>query len=331
MQAFTTTTSPVFELIDRIVARGGPRPEDYPALDQWASVVHEAVATGGVSRAELPLLRARFGQAFSPATLQGFALAKPHGYAGDFEMMERIYAQCVTPIPNLKAWDIFWQSHAAPVAVRNRKTYFHQLLDAHCRRRQPLRVLKVASGPGRSMFEWLSANPAAAITIDCVEVDVDAIAYAARLNEPFLDRITFMHKNALRFRPNRRYDLIWSAGLFDYFNDVTFGLMIRRLLPAIAPGGELVIGNFSEHNPSRSWMELSEWFLHHRSRARLCALAEQSGVDPTQIAVGQEPQGVNLFLHIAGESEGAESFQEQPDPTSTVARGTESSWRDRAA
>ena len=288
-------------LIDRIIARGGPVPPDYAALDAWAANLHEQITAGLVSRDELASVRSHFDGAFSPETLQGFALAKPHGYAGDFEIIDRIYQQFITPVSHLRAWDVFWQAHAAPTAVRNRKSYFHDLLTRHASRRQPLRVLKVATGPGRSMFEWLTTHPAAQVMLDCVEIDAAAIQYATNLNRSFLDRITFIHKNALRYRPARQYDLIWSAGLYDYFDDRMFRVALRRLLPVIAPGGELVIGNFSHYNPSRCWMELSEWFLHHRSADQLFALARQCGVSPDRLSLGRETQGVNLFLHITSE------------------------------
>ena len=75
--------------------------------------------------------------------------------------------------------------------------------------------------------------------------------------------------------------------------------MVKRLQVAIAPGGELVIGNFSRANPSRSYMELvGEWNLHHRSEDQLRELALQAGADADQLSVGREPENVNLFLHL---------------------------------
>ena len=63
--------------------------------------------------------------------------------------------------------------------------------------------------------------------------------------------MSFVQRNALRFRPQRTYDLVWSAGLFDYFEDALFVTTLSRLLKATAADGELVVGNFSTQNPSR--------------------------------------------------------------------------------
>jgi hypothetical protein len=52
-----------------------------------------------------------------------------------------------------------------------------------------------------------------------VELDAGAIAYANELLGPGTATVRFYQKNALRFHAPQSYDLIWSAGLFDYLSD----------------------------------------------------------------------------------------------------------------
>lgn len=289
------------QFIESLVSRGGPHPMDYPALNDWFSSVHLRASQGVYVESDLLALRAAFGDVMSSATLQGFVCAQPHGYPGDFEIIDKIYVRHLSPKPHLVRWDAYFHSQPATKAVRNRKDYFHALLDAHSRRRNPLRVLKLASGPGRSMFEWLSAHPDAEVSFTCVELDSDAIAYATALNQDFLPRIVFQQQNIVRIRPNQQYDLIWAAGLFDYFADNVFQSVVRRVVPSIAAGGELVIGNFASTNPSRAYMEFGGWALHHRTPEALASLALGCGVAPDTIRIGAEPEGVNLFLHVAAQ------------------------------
>ena len=149
------------------------------------------------------------------------------------------------------------------------------------------------------MFEWMSSNPSTLIHFDCVDIDAKAIKYARRLNNVHLHRVSFYHQNALRFNLKQNYDLIWSAGLFDYFEDKVFVHLLRRLLKGVKPNGEVIIGNFAEGNPSQGYMEIvGDWHLRHRSAKHLLALAYQCGVPTERARVGQEPQGVNLFLHV---------------------------------
>lgn len=287
-------------LIYDLISRGGPREWEYDQLDQWMEEVHRQWRDNVLSERDITILRSAFGNTFAPDTMQGFAFCKPHGYAGDYEIMDRIYRRYVAADPDLARWDEYWQSRPAAQAVRNRKTYFHDLLNTSLARNGRFTVLKVAVGPGRSMYEWLERNPGANVTLECIEIDPEAISYATRLNRDHLDRIEFVQRNAMRYQPTRTFDLVWSAGLFDYFNDRLFVSMVRRLAPAIAPGGELVIGNFADSNPSQPYMELLDWVLYHRSAEHLIDLAVDAGVATNRIRVGQEPSGVNLFLHIAG-------------------------------
>ena len=181
--------------VRRLVEQGGPREAEYGEFDAWTIRINDAVRHGQISSVELASLRSAFGEVLTPATLAGFAFTKPHGYAGDYEIIDRIYRNHISHDPRFTHWDRHWQPRPATQAVRNRKTYFHKILDKHYKRHSPLRVLKVATGPGRSMFEWLSANPKASVTFDCIEIDPAAIRYASDLNQPFQDRITFIQKN----------------------------------------------------------------------------------------------------------------------------------------
>ena len=261
----------------------------------------------GLSADEVSALRAAFAESLSTTeTMQGFALLKPHGYAGDFEIIDRIYGRRITAEPHLAAWDRYFHAQPAPRAVRNRKDYFHALLDRHAARRRPLRVLNLASGPGRCMAEWLAAHRAAAASFVCVELDAAAIAHASELTRGSADRVTFFRENVLRFTSAERFDVIWAAGICDYFSEPIMVRMVRRFLGLLAPGGELVAGNFSDVNPSRAYMEfLGEWRLHHRSAATLRQIALAAGAPAAAIRVDAEPEGVNLFLHVAAPAEAA--------------------------
>jgi predicted O-methyltransferase YrrM len=289
------------ELVASLVARGGPAEVDYPHFTALMNQLPEC------SPEEVDALRAILGDAVThPDTMQGHAYTKPHGYAGDFEIIDRIYRQHVTQEPHLAAWDRYFHAQPATRAVRNRKSYFHALLDQHAARVRPLRVLNLASGPGRCMAEWLAAHPEADVQFTCVELDAAAIAHARSLLGAASDRVTFVRENILRYTTTGRFDLIWAAGVCDYFSDAIFARMLRRYLPLVAPGGELVAGNFSDANPNRHYMEiLGDWRLHHRPAETLRRIASVAGAPPDSVTIGAEPEGVNLFLHLAAPGRGA--------------------------
>ncbi len=288
--------------IKELVAKGGPESSEYHELSQWLNDVRKEIVSGTITKDDLKVLRDSFGEALSILTVQGFAFTKPHGYPGDYEIIEKIYQEYISKNPDLRKWDLFFQLQKAPIAVRNRKHYFQELLknlEGLDKREGPIGILNIASGPARDLFEFLSGKNDGRIFFDNVEFDPLAISYAKNLCKDHMDHINFLHTNAFDFSTENKYRLIWSAGLFDYLGDKKFIYLINHVLPLLEDGGELVVGNFSQSNPSQAYMEImGDWNLKHRTPEQLIAFGKACNFDESDIRVGKEPEGVNLFLHL---------------------------------
>ena len=291
--------------IESLVADGGPDPSEYAAFNEWLIRVADDLSNARLSVADLAALRRAFGPALSSTkTMQGLSYSKPRGYSGDFEIIDRIYRKYVTDEPELRKWDLFCQAQSASAAVRNRKEYFIRLLERieeSAADGDNRHVLNVASGPCRDLLEFFHTYSGrdSRLSFECIDVDADAIEFAKGICEPYLDQIQFTRANALRYVSDRPFDLIWSAGLFDYLGDKAFKFLLEQLLKMLNEGGELVIGNFSKKNPTRPYMEIvADWHLYHRSEIDLMRLARSCGVADEDIYIGREAEGVNLFLHI---------------------------------
>jgi cyclopropane fatty-acyl-phospholipid synthase-like methyltransferase len=130
-------------------------------------------------------------------------------------------------------------------------------------------------------------------------MDEHAIKHAKALNRNHLNKIEFVHKNIFKHQEEAKFDLIWSAGLFDYFDDKAFVMILKKMKGWLNPTGEIIIGNFNEsHNPSRNYMEiLGDWHLHHRTTSQLTELAKEAGFTTNSLRIGEEKENVNLFLH----------------------------------
>lgn len=289
--------------IEKLVSKGGPTPSEYDAFDHWLGKVAEERRQGRLSDQDLEVLRSAFQEALSPKTLQGFSYVKPHGYTGDFEIIDRMYTKHVTDEAHLENWDLYFQAQSAPVAVRNRKSYFLELastLQETFSHKESIPILNVASGPARDVFQFFGHNHTnGAVRFDCIDNDENAICYAKELCAPYRDRVSFHQANALRFNTDRDYQLIWSAGLFDYLGDKVFRFLLRNLLSMLREDGELVVGNFAPNNPTKNYMELiGDWHLYYRDARDLKKLAKSCGVASEDICIGREPENVNLFLHV---------------------------------
>ena len=303
--SFTSSASLLDQHIayaEKLVAQGGPAPEEYGVFREWLRHIAKDYRSDTLTEDDLETLRNAFGDALTACTLQGFCYEKPHGHAGDFEIIDRLYTSHITDEDEYRRWDLFLQSRPAVEAVRNRKEYFIHLIEALTVRfpdRDTLPVLNLASGPARDVLEFFQANDNRAVHFECVDNDADAIAYARDLCAPYLNWISFHEMNALRYNTDTRFQVVWSAGLFDYLSDKGFGFLLEHMLDLLRDDGELVVGNFSPHNPSRHYMEVvTDWHLHYRTEQQLIDLALQCGVDPDDVRVGSEPEGINHFLHI---------------------------------
>lgn len=289
------STKKYFGVIGEMIDRGGPEVAEYEYLKQVPKELSDLPIQEQVEVFEIlkPLLTVN--------SMLGFTFQKPHGYAGDYELIDRIYSQWKSADASLVKWDIFFHSLEAAEAVRNRTKYFQGMANYIETQHKNARVLNLGSGPCCDLIEFLNSKPKHEHTIkfECLDMDKAAIAYGASVCNDYLDFILFINKNALRFNPGYQYNLIWSAGLFDYFNDKIFIRMVKKMYALVTTGGELVIGNMSIDNPSKEIMEVfGQWYLYHRSKDSLIELAMEAGVQKDLIKISQEELGVNLFLHL---------------------------------
>lgn len=254
-----------------------------------------------ISADEIEEFRAVMQPILNPGTIIGFSFTKPFGYNGDFFIIEKIYQRYVSPDVRYKKWDEFFHHFPAAIAVVNRKKLAIEMLSNLHQNANGNNsdVLILGSGPVTEVYEFQTKNPNNHLVFDLVDLDKRAIAYAKAKNKNFLSGMSFHNVNVIRHVPEKSYDLIWSAGLFDYFRDKHFVYLLKKYYEYVKPGGEMIIGNFNVENPSRRIMEiLGDWFLNHRSEDELRGFALQAGISKDNIEVIREPLGINLFLKV---------------------------------
>ncbi|HET6282190.1 MAG TPA: class I SAM-dependent methyltransferase [Polyangia bacterium] len=291
--------------VPRELARGVAPWWQWAHFHPWLREMGVAVREGRVARADVMAFWQSLGPRYLNGCLQGRSLLKPRGYSGDFDMMDAIYDNQISAETDLGGWDQLFQSQAAPAAVRNRAEYFAAVAEAtQARMGRPLRIASVGCGPARDIGPWLRERACRGTEIRLIDLDAGALARAREVVRGTAAAVVTEHTSLARLRLADQHDVIWAAGLFDYFSDRLFVSSMRKLLPLLPPSGALVIGNFSTSNPTRDYMELcGDWFLHHRTAADLTrlatdALAASPPSRPVRVRVGQEPLGVNLFLEL---------------------------------
>ncbi len=274
-----------------LVKNGGPELRDY---EEFTFIVNT------LDPKHLHEFREVINPILNINTLAGRCYIKPFGYPGDFYLIDHIYSHHVNGDKKYRNWDICFQNQAGSRAVRNRKDYFlNQCRNLAFKKHGEKKVLILGSGPATDVNEFLNIYTGNDIRFDLVDFDQNAIDYSSNKNKKFEKLISYYKVNVLRFEPYKRYDLIWSAGLFDYFREKHFVYLVKKYINYMAEGGEFVIGNFSTENPSKNFMELvSDWYLNYRSREDLLRIAGEAGLLNGKVFIDAEALGVNLFLKI---------------------------------
>ncbi|HEY5357118.1 MAG TPA: class I SAM-dependent methyltransferase [Streptosporangiaceae bacterium] len=258
----------------------------------------------------------RFGPLIDLSPFAARCFSKPLGYAGDFEMMNMIYRN------ESLGRTIFGRSLSRLVldsdagrAVRHRVQYLADKIEAAVTRSEqhrPARILSVAAGPAMEIQHLLRKDPAllraGCTEISLIDQDARALGHARERIEALaaqagvevtLRCINTSIRAVIVEGVDDSYDLVYSAGLFDYLKDRAARAAGARLVAALAPGGHAVIGNFDVVNPTRPFMELVlDWPLYHRSADDLRSLFGDLG---SGMAVEREAAGVNLFAVIGAD------------------------------
>lgn len=280
----------VNDFLESLVRKGGPDFEEYT---RFTAIVDN------LDPSEIDKFRDEIKPVLNENSLIGHAFVKPYGYPGDFMLIDHIYNRRINENIRYRNWDIFFQNQAGANAVRNRKDYFI----SHCKQiaseKKNPRVLILGSGPGSDVYEFLTMYPDVEISFDLIDFDQAAIDFSKEKNKLFCRNVNFFRINALRYNSVKLYDLIWSAGLFDYFRDKHFNFLVRKYYHCLTDEGEMVISNFSTRNPTKKLMEnLSDWYLNLRTESDLFRIASDANIDNELVTVDKEPLGVNLFLKI---------------------------------
>jgi hypothetical protein len=284
------------------------------ALSQCLSRLAETQLWGEANRPPSGELWRIAGSLLEVGALQHAARFKPRGYAGDFELLARICENYRCEHPLGRAFDAFFQSQAAPQAVRARTEQTAAAIVSDClaRDRSGYHVVSVGAGPALDVRRALAVLPArrrSDLRVTLLDLDPDALDFACSQLEPLLlaganTAVDCIRTNLFRL-PQRADpgvaleapDFLACTGLFDYLAEEPAATMLRWFWEQLAPGGLLLVGNFAPHNPTRAYMEwIGNWYLIYRTVPEMRELAARAGIPADRVTIGCERLGVDLFL-----------------------------------
>jgi SAM-dependent methyltransferase len=275
------------------------------SLREFAEIMsgsgYEEVMWGYIFKEIFPyFMRSRFAER---------AYFKPKGYAGDFLMMEHIYANIPKGEGRLgEIIDRFCLQRPGSRAIRGRRTLLKdQLMRLSsaivARGEKRIRIMNLACGPNRELFDFLADfQHSEAVEALCVDIDSEALQYTNQFVNIFPHRasIRLMSENVIKWSLGRvthhiePLDIIYSAGLCDYLDPRLFRALISQCFNHLKPGGTLLLGNFAVYPDSLFLDKLLKWELIYRSGEELLELFAATPFHD-QVVILAEAEQVNLF------------------------------------
>ena len=222
------------------------------------------------------------------------AYRQPRGYQGDAELLDIIYARDYRGVwrePVTALGESLFRHTIecrAPDAVRQRRNFLAESIDATCRENPAARILSVACGHLRE------ATLAQAVTerrfgrfvgLDQDPKSVDVMR--ATVGQFGIEAVQGSVKTILAGAlDGQTFDFIYSAGLYDYLGDRLAERLTARLFARLAPGGRLLIANYLPDIGDVGYMEAyMGWRLIYRNEDALRRLVGE--IPPERIAASR--------------------------------------------
>lgn len=237
--------------------------------DEMSSLHDQAVLSDSVEKArELVRAHPLFELCHEdPYTARAFS--KPRGYAGDAVMLDYVYAGTPPDDTTQMGGGVFSQTTGGPMglSVRFRRQLLTSYINDTIVRNPSACILSVASGHCRELegSHALHADYKGVFTTfdqdkeSCAEVDG---RYGHKVDAQIGDvKRLIMGKCDLG-----SYDLIYSAGLYDYLPATVAERLSSTLGEMLRPGGRLITANFAQGSHGRGYLDwVMDWRLLYRS------------------------------------------------------------------
>lgn len=234
------------------------------------------------------------------------AFEKPRGYAGDAVMLDYIYrpsgvqlsgsakaiSDATTGLPNAES--ILW-----------RRDYLARLIKNKMDASQRPKVLSVASGHMRELDTLRTLTPKTTVDFVALDQDKQSIAEAtSTYNEYSIEGKAATFASLMRGRLNdSKFDLIYSAGLFDYLEDKTAVALIKAMCEHLKPSGTVTVGNFTRDSHGRGFMAgFMDWRLIYRNENDLHRLVSLACPDAKHCIFRDAPGNVAYVEIFAPEA-----------------------------
>lgn len=261
--------------------------------------------------------RVRFREKTNPILSKSYLMNRartwPMGYQGDYKMLESIYKN--TPLSEGIGYYLDLCSLNVPLAigVRNRIKKLKDILKDELLKRQKPSVLNIACGSCREVFELAPVIEKTGAKITCIDLDNDALSFAAnRLSYTDISPLSSNQVNLRKYNALRMFDhelnmsefgmqdIIYSVGFFDYLESDFLSRFLKASYTLLNPGGKL-IASFKDASRYRHqdyhWIGDWDGFLQ-RYEEDFMNIFSKAQIPFSAITETREETGVIVFYVI---------------------------------
>lgn len=230
------------------------------------------------------------------------AYRKPRGYAGDAVMLDYVYSGRPPSGIHPTGQGIFRCTTRGPMALA--VLYRRSLLSAYINdvvsRNPAARILSVASGHCRELEGTLAMSSMFQGEVITFDQDPASCEEVRRAYPKGVKAVEGNVKRLIGGLALGDFDLIYSAGLYDYLPDKFAQRLTETLKGMLRPRGRLVIGNFASSSYSRGYLDLvMDWHLTYRNTAELVQLLGDTG--SFRLRTFSDPHDNVLYLELVAQ------------------------------
>ncbi len=260
-----------------------------------------------------------------PMTRRSFE--KPRGYAGDAVLLDYIYRRRGAREASAvgRAGYSYAVGRPAACAVRQRRDWLAFKIDraadavagaqassAGGDGAAPIgaRVLSVASGHLREAESSAAVRSGALAELVALDADEESLA---AVDAQQLPNVTTVHLSIgrllARWKHLGEFDLIYSAGLYDYLEPELARKLTARLFAMLRPGGRLLFTNFLPTVGDAGYMEaLMGWSLIYRDLDELASVtASIPATEIEHLTTFQDPYDAIGYCEVVRRSSAVEA------------------------
>lgn len=220
-----------------------------------------------------------------PSEINTYIYRKPLGYAGDYVMMNYIYAYHDSKYlgDSTYAKLINHYTCTIPVSYSNilRYRFIKNKIYNTVSQQTDTKILSIGSGSAKEITDILRENkPVNHFTFQALDFEPAAITYLKSDIGTIPDLHNKCHVNYLNYNIRDLFkdekllqhigthDMVYVAGVYDYLNDKIAARLTKTLYNVVKPGCSLTIFNIStEHEDFRGFYELfGDWTMYHRTK-----------------------------------------------------------------